>query len=207
MAEAVAVLGLIGAIINITDAIKETYKIATEAHKLPQAFVVVHERIPVVQKTLSLVRSAYRGTKDEDAIRESFVTCKVKAEDLKFIFEKVCIVENEGVIRRYSKALRTLKPGRGDKVEDLFRDILDTLQTLQAYHIFKNIIPLEDLMAAIDEIDNVESSIPDTNSTTIYSSGPGALFNNGLGELKSKQQYGDGNYQAETMNFQAPAGQ
>lgn len=206
MAEAIAVVGLIGSIFSITDAIKETYKIATEAHKLPEAFTVVNERIPVVQKTLSLVKSAYRNTDDEDAIRESLITCKEKAEDLKFIFEKVCIVEGEGVLQRYTKALRTIKPGRGDKVEDLFRDILDTLQTLQAYHIFKNIIPLEELKAAIEEIGSVDPSLPESNNTVNNSSGPGAVFNNGSGKVMAKQQYGDGNYQAETMNFQAPTG-
>ncbi|KJX99160.1 hypothetical protein TI39_contig371g00011 [Zymoseptoria brevis] len=165
MAEAIAVLGLIGAIINITEAIKETYKIAAAAHKLPEAFVVVNDRIPVVQKTLAVIQTAYRGAEDETAIRQSLNTCKENAEDLRYIFE----------------------------------------QTLQAFHIFKNLFLMEDLVAAIEEIGAVDPSIPETASTTICSSGTGALFNTGSGHMGVKQQNGDGNYQAETIYFQAPS--
>ncbi|SMQ53696.1 unnamed protein product [Zymoseptoria tritici ST99CH_3D7] len=98
MAEAIAVLGLIGAIISITEAIKETYKIAAAAHKLHEAFVVVNDRIPVVQKTLAVIQTAYRGTEDETAIRESLNTCKENAEDLRYIFEQVCTVEGDGLL-------------------------------------------------------------------------------------------------------------
>lgn len=206
MAEAISVIGLIGAIINIAEAIKETYTIAKEANRLPRAFAVVNERIPIVQRTLSIVQTNYRGTEDEPAIRESFLTCKEKAEDLKFIFEQVCPVEGEGILRKYRKALKSMKPGRSEKVENLFKEILDTLQTLQAFHIFKNLIPVEDLLDAIEEIDEVDSSLPEGAATTIYSSGTGAMFNNGPGELRVKQQNGDGNYQAETINFNTPAG-
>lgn len=206
MAEAISVIGLIGAIINIAEAIKETYATATEANRLPRAFGVVSERISVVQRTLSILQTNYRGTEDESAIRESFLTCKENAESLKFIFEQVCPVEGEGILRKYRKALSSLKPGRSEKVENLFKEILDTLQTLQAFHIFKNLIPIEDLMDAIKEIDEVNPSLPESPATTINSWGTGAMFNSGPGELRVKQQNGDGNYQAETMNFAAPAG-
>lgn len=206
MAEAVTIVGLIGSVVSISDAILEAYKIAKDAQKLPEAFAVVSERMPVVQRTLLIVESNYRRNEDEPAIRQCLTTCKEKAEDLQYIFEEVCTVEKDGVLRRYRKALKTLTPGRGDKVENLFKDILDTLHTLHAFHMFKNLIPIEDLKAAIEEVANVEPSISDSTNTTIYSSGPGAMFNNGSGEMRAKQVYGDGNYQAENIYFQAPAG-
>lgn len=65
---------------------------------------------------------------------------------------------------------------------------------------------MEDLVAAIEEIGAVDLSILDTASTTICSSGIGALFNTGSGHMGVKQQNGDGNYQAETIYFQTPSG-
>ncbi|SMY27332.1 unnamed protein product [Zymoseptoria tritici ST99CH_1A5] len=66
---------------------------------------------------------------------------------------------------------------------------------------------MEDLVAAIEEIGAVDLSILDTASTTICSSGTGALFNTGSGHMGVKQQNGDGNYQAETIYFQTPSAQ
>jgi hypothetical protein len=203
MAEAVTamgVVGLIGSIISITEAITEVYKLATEAQQLPQAFSVINDRIPVVQKTLRLAQGAYNGTPDEPAIHGSLVTCEENVGALKYIFDKVCIVGGETTVGRYKKAINALKPGRGGKVEKLFKDILETLQTLQTYHVFRN-LPMEEVVAATADIESVDPSITDDHVPTINSSGQGAVVQTGCGTVNQKWQVGNGGYMADTMNF------
>lgn len=204
MAEAISVVGLVGSIITIIETITETYKRVKDAGKLPDAFTVVKERIPIMHETLTLIDESYRDSEDEPAIRQTLSTCKSNAEDLSYIFSKVCTDEGDTVIQRYGKALRSLKLGRGDKVETLFKKILDSLLALQVFHVFKNAIPVEKLRVALEELDDIDSSIADGNNTTIHSSGAGAVFNSGYGELRLRQQIGNGGYQAETMNFNTP---
>lgn len=204
MAEVISIVGLVGSVISIIDAIAETYKLAKDAEKLPEAFAVVNERIPILHETLALIETSYRGSEDEPAIRQTLSTCKSNAEDLSYIFGEVCSVQGDSVFQRYRRALKSLKPGRGDKVETLFRKILDTLLALQAFHVFKNLIPVERLKFAIEELDRVDPSIADGMNTTINSSGTGAMFHNGWGDLSVRQQIGDGGYQAETINFNTP---
>lgn len=199
------VIGLIGAIVGITEAIIKAYSIAKEADRLPKAFEVVSRHMPLVQTTLVTIQENYKSNKDEAAIQKMLESCQQKADDLKYIFEQVCPVEGEGIRRIYRRVVSSFQPGRREKVESSFKEILDTLQTLQTYHIFNN-IPVVDLGDAIEEVKNVEPSLPDSPRATIDSSGPGASFNTGPGEMRVNQQHGRGNYQAETMNFAAPAG-
>ncbi|KAM0721363.1 hypothetical protein Q7P37_002287 [Cladosporium fusiforme] len=202
MAEAaLSVIGVVSAIITIIDTIMETYKLARDAESLPEAFAAVNERMPVLRKTLSLIDSSYRGSEDEQAIQDALITCKTGLEDLKYIFTEVCSVDGDTMMQKYRKALRTLKPGRGARVENLFRRVLDSFLALQAFHVFKTLIPFEDLNEVSNEMESVEPSIPDGINTTIRSSGPGAVVNSGFGAFTMRQQIGDGGYQAETMTF------
>lgn len=206
MAEALSVVGLVGSIITIIDTTTDIYKLAQDAEKLPEAFAAVNERLPILRETFSVIDESYHGSEDGQAIQQALIACKSKVEDLSHIFGVVCSAEGDSVLQRYRKALRSLKPGRREKVETLFRGILDTLLALQAFHVFKHLLPVEDLTVAMQEMDDVEPSMADGISTTIHSSGTGAMFNNGMGEFKVTQQIGNGGYQAGTMNFNSPPG-
>lgn len=74
----------------------------------------------------------------------------------------------------------------------MWKAILGNLQSLQVYHVFRQAVKDDDLRRAIQEIAEVESSLPESGTTNITSTGPGASFNTGTGTQENWQNYGSG---------------
>ncbi len=132
-AEAIAVIGLIAAVIDIVQATKKVYDAANDATGLPEAFREVAKNLPLVEDTLRLVKDSV-DEKTCTVINPVIKTCEVKAGSLKKLFDEVVPKEGAKRMERYVKALRSL--GKGSRVEDLMGEILEELQLLAARRVF-----------------------------------------------------------------------
>ena len=197
----------ISSVIKIIQETKQFYDAATDATGLPEAFREVAKNLPLVKDTLRLVKDSVN---DETctAINPVIKTCERKALSLKKLFEKVAPMEGAKRMERYEKALRTL--GKGNRVEDLMREILKELQLLAANRAFANGAKLAELAAtikaAMEKLSEIQPSAPDSvfdapSFTNIDHHGDGIQNNiTSSGDHKIFNNTGGGN-QAERMTI------
>lgn len=155
-------LGMISAIISIIDATNQVYEAVKDEAGLPTNFKKSATKLPLISK---LLEDAERYVKAADTATETAFTptledCKAQAIQLQDLFEKVMPEEGESRWDRYVKAARTV--GKGGRVEDLVKGILDDLQLL-ATRFPEVTIPRtkERLAKAIEEVTKMEPSLPD----------------------------------------------
>jgi hypothetical protein len=90
-AEARFVVSLIAGVISIIDATKTVYDAAKDAEGQPEAFRQVATRLPLVNEILHSAKERTK-TLDEsaqEALEPILESCKVKAKNLKKLFQKV----------------------------------------------------------------------------------------------------------------------
>ncbi|KAF2170640.1 hypothetical protein M409DRAFT_19455 [Zasmidium cellare ATCC 36951] len=200
MAEAGAILGTISAIISLIDAAKKVYDAVGDARGLPEAFRLVASNLPLVHAILEKIQAQYRSAASDGhdiaIIAEALEDCRDKADSLKKIFVKVLPGDKDSWVDRYKSALRTIKPGRADKVEKLMETIMDKLQLLQEHSIADNLTGGErrQLKKGIDSLEKVEPSISDEGvggSLTQYGQGSNAAT--GHATQTNNQNFGSGN--------------
>jgi hypothetical protein len=190
-AEAGLVLGLISSTITVITTCRDLYDAAYDTEGLPEAFRKVSENIPLVLDILRAVEKLQEKAKEDfqtsnDAAEKQGIEdtskavgpviqgCKTSAETLETIFKKVLPGEKASLMQRYKSAARTAKPGRKQKVEDLMKDILGKLQLLDSREAYKAAISVSKIEAAINELTDMQSSLPDDDRATYenYGSGP-----------------------------------
>jgi len=179
-AEAGVVLGLISSAIAIVQATKQVYDAAHDIKGLPKAFHKVAKQLPLVKETLHLAEASVDDTSCA-AIKPVIESCGAKAGNLRDIFEKVFPDDNPKWEERYFKALHTL--GKGSRVEDLMKDILNSLKLLSAHQTFKVAAKQDELLAALNDLANTPSSAPDQ----IFEKSTFSALNLGSGTLNSTQ--------------------
>ena len=206
-AEAIAVLGIISSIISIVDGTKQVYSAASNAKGLPEAFVEVANRLPVVETILESAKKHIEDNEADDEVCQRAKTvmeaCKTKTEKLLKLFQKVVPADSASRTERYLAAVKTL--GKGSRVETLMKGILEDVNLLA----ISNDLATEtnergkELTKAINDITALSPSLlEDANDEagfTAIHSGSGAInqskgdqFNNpGSGHI----------YHAQTMNF------
>lgn len=221
MAEAVAVIGVVAAAIGFLQAGKKAYDAAHSATKLPEDFAKVAENIPMVKEILENIRKdlqtrhdAAKDAKSNSAEREVdrvaqsvqpiVDTCRDNSEELSLIFQKVMPDDGASLPQRYAAALRSLKPGRGEKVEKLMEEILKKLQLLHTNRYFWEAARSEEeLNAAIEQLSKVTSSLPDNAAPSFLHSGRGAInANTGSGNQYNHNLSGDNNTQTNNYGTQ-----
>lgn len=221
MAEALAVIDVVAAAIGFLQAGKKAYDAAHSATKLPEDFAKVAENIPMVKEILENIRKDLQNRHDAakeansssaerevDRVAQSVQpiidTCRDNSEDLSLIFEKVMPDDGASLPQRYAAALRSLKPGRGKKVEKLMEEILEKLQLLHTNRYFwKAARSEEDLNAAISQLSKVTSSLPNDATSSFATFGRGALnANTGTGDQYNTNLSGDNNTQTNNYSKQ-----
>ncbi|KAH9216662.1 hypothetical protein DL95DRAFT_435086 [Leptodontidium sp. 2 PMI_412] len=172
---------MISAIISIIDATNQVYEAVKDQAGLPTNFKKLATKLPLISK---LLEDAERYVKAADTATETAFTptledCKAQAIQLQDLFEKVMPEEGESRWDRYVKAARTV--GKGGRVEDLVKGILDDLQLL-ATRFPEVTIPRtkERLAKAIEEVTKMEPSLPDgfEDAPAFAHFGSGAQNNN-----------------------------
>ena len=161
--EASLVLGIISSIIAIIDATKQVYEAVEDETGLPANFKKSAAKLPLISKLLENAENFIENTADESiklAFTPTLEQCKVQATKLKELFEKVMPKEGDSRWDRYAKAARTI--GKGGRVEDLIKSILDNLQLLATkFPEVSTTRGKEQLVKAIEEVSKMEPSLPD----------------------------------------------
>lgn len=174
-------LGMISAIISIIDAAHQVYEAVKDEAGLPTNFKKSATKLPLI---LALLDDAERYVKAANEVTKTAFTptledCKAQAIQLQELFKKVMPEEGESRWDRYVKAARTI--GKGGRVEDLIKGILDDLQLL-ATRFPEVTIPRtkERLAKAIEEVTKMEPSLPDgfEDAPAFAHFGSGAQNNN-----------------------------
>ncbi|KAH7108965.1 hypothetical protein EDB81DRAFT_769315 [Dactylonectria macrodidyma] len=184
-------LSVIASTIAAVQAISSTYKTIQHLRGLPNEFNEVSRNLPLAQDTLGLARDRLQGLDLDDSSKEALQPvvsgCEEKAKMLQDIFEKVekgaKSAKDGFVLDFYRTSL--LRLGKAHRVETLMRGILKGLDALATNQLFKTATQsqMAQLKEAIDQLSNVESSVPDsdfesgTNSQHIASGGTGYQSN------------------------------
>ncbi len=195
-AEAIAVLGLISSVISIVDAIKQVHDAASSSTGLPVAFKDAATRLHIIRIILQSVESYIQETETDEEWRERakciVENCRVRAQKMKELFDKVIPADSAAKMERYLKAVRTL--GKGSRVETLMKGTLEDLQLLAMSKsmIVESDDQKKELSRAIEEVTALPPSLPEqaTNGSDVLA------FHYGSGQIIQ-----GGHFQAETMSF------
>ena len=164
-AEAIAVLGVIGSIISIIDGTQKVYDAATNARGLPVAFREVADKLPIVCLILDTAKQNIGEDKvDNDSyekVERVARDCEEKAKKLAELFDKAIPKEGASDLARYYNAVRAL--GRGGKVENLMKGVLEDVQLLACEHGMKTATKAQQgqILKAIAEVSAVSPSVPE----------------------------------------------
>lgn len=173
--EAALVLGLASSAITILDSIKKVYDSASDASGLPRPIRAVGIQLPLALDTLRSVTTAFEANQSDATttlVDPVFGLCRTNGTKLKAILDKVVSVEGASRAERLKKALHT--PGKTKKVEDLMKEIFESLLLLQSNHIFRSAIDAAKLEAAQVELSRIE----DGGSGSFNNYGDGPMNNN-----------------------------
>ena len=210
-AEAVGlVLGVISSVISVIEATHKIFDAAKDAKGLHEAFRKAAEKLPLVLSTLKAAEQIQEKLEAEfktsnDAARKQeieatsneveplFETCEINARALKDIFRKVMPGDDATRRERYTKALKSVLPGKKQKVEGLMQEMLERLQLLQNHHYFQAAnadaaadaqIDFEQIAAGIEELKsfNKASTVHDGDGANVHSGTGSINLNTGKGE-------------------------
>ncbi|KAF3492115.1 TPR repeat protein [Arthroderma uncinatum] len=195
-AEASLALGLISSVIAIIQATQQVYEAIDDATGLPANFKKSALKLPLISKLLEDAEQYVNAVVDEAsqaAFKPILRNCELQATHLQELFTKVMPEEDDSRWDRYVKAARTI--GKGGRVEDLVRGILDGLQLMTM--TFPEVTTpryKEQLAKAVEEVSKMDSSLPDGfEQMPAYAHyGSGAQNNNtGSGTLNTNSGRGD----------------
>ncbi|KAI5459654.1 hypothetical protein BGZ63DRAFT_388455 [Mariannaea sp. PMI_226] len=196
----IEVVGLIAAIIEITDSIVEVYAAIKDLRDLPNAFQEVNKRLPIVEIILQSARSHAENAADYEAqaLVSLLKSCKSKADQLLEIFKRIDDSKDKPVVSVYRKLV--VKIGKKGRVEVLMTNILRDVETLTSYHVFRGSTKdqVEKVKEAILELAQVEPSMPDSH----FEEKAANITHNGRGNIYSN--CGPGNFKhVDGHNFEA----
>ncbi|KAH7141570.1 hypothetical protein B0J13DRAFT_557045 [Dactylonectria estremocensis] len=164
-------LSVITSTITVVQAISSTYKAIQHLRGLPNEFNEVNRNLPLAQDTLGLARDQLQDLALDEpskkAIQPIVSGCEEKAKMLQDIFEKVekgtKKAKGGSVLDLYRTFL--LRLGKAHRVEALMQGILRGLDALATNQLFKTATQsqMAQLKEAIDQLSNVESSVPDSD--------------------------------------------
>lgn len=201
-----AVIGLISGVISIIEATKTIYDAAKDVKGQPETFRQVHARLVLVIEILNRARerALIVDKTTQEALEPILESCKVKAKNLKKIFQKVIRKDDDKWYNRYKKALSTL--GKEYKVECLMEEILKDIQVL----VYERLMgpatnaQLKEIQEAIKEMNEMPSSLRDeTRGGTQNYQGSSSNNNantsrgarrNGTGDLYHNETKGDAHF-------------
>ncbi|KAI8179230.1 hypothetical protein K4K51_003809 [Colletotrichum sp. SAR 10_75] len=165
--------GLAGSIIGIIGGISKTVEIIGNIKDRPKAFFKVEENLPLVQSILKRARNNFENSdysdEQEQVAQKILKDCEKKARDLRDIFIAIkakCNEDKEAKTWTWSKARDwyrvALQNKRSHKVEKLMTAILEGMKQLAADRIFKLLDDVEKINIALQELQNVDASLDDS---------------------------------------------
>lgn len=178
------VIGVISSVLAILDAIRTTYQKVDDAARLPKAFQKIESQINLVWNILAQVEERYKREQplDEDNILQSLKSCEEDAKSLQTLYDIVCKNADGNWLARYKRHISNMAHDRPRKVEELWKRLLETLQVLTSYHIFRSLqAPVDDLQTAIEEIDDIEDSLLEQSTSSSIFNAPVGSVHSGSG--------------------------
>ena len=157
------IFSAITGLLQLTDA---TYKVIKNYKDLPTEFKEVGERLPIAQRTLSIVEAQAQNAQFDAetlaAIQPLLDGCQMKTKELQSIFDKVRKWEGKSIRHKYHKFLVSAT-GKGKQVEKLMMAVLKDVQTLAADRMFETAtaVQMEELKKAIEDMAELEPDKPD----------------------------------------------
>jgi hypothetical protein len=213
-AEASLVIGLISSIITIIETTYQLYEAVEDEKGLPANFKKAASKLPLISRILGDAEKYIESVQDEDkkaAFKLTLESCKLQAICLQDIFTRVMPDEDDSRWNRYMKAARTI--GKGGRIEDLVKGILDNLQ-LMATNFPEVASPRskENLEKAVQEVSKMDPSLPDGfeeapafahygSGSQNVNTGNGSQYNN---NSTGNQNNGPGHQYIGTNNIGTP---
>jgi hypothetical protein len=161
------VIGGIGAVAGIIGGAVQLWQGARKDIKFSETFATVAAQLPILRDTLQTCRDQLEPLQDtlpSDAVASllsAIDSCKSKAANLQQVFRETIPTEDSTWYQRYRQVLRRL--GKGNKVEELMRSIIEETQLLVNYHAVKSARP--DLSTTLEKIKSkLESMGPSISS-------------------------------------------
>ncbi|WAO94398.1 Pfs, NACHT, and ankyrin domain-containingprotein [Fusarium falciforme] len=170
------IVGLISAVISIVEAVEIVYNGIRDTRNLPRAFREVAKKLPLVRDTLRIAERQIGASTDDEAcqaVKTVVESCKVKAEELKDIFDAVSASDNASRFERYRVAVRRF--GKGSLVETLAQELMEEVRLLGTNRAVQAATEAQaaELLKAIEELSSMEPSLPDEKSVSQHHSGSG----------------------------------
>lgn len=173
------VVGLIAATLEIIETVKNVYNGLRDAEHLPQAFREVVERLPLVQKTLEVVERHMESIDSDaekmacQAMKVVVDNCKAKAKRLEEIFSFIVPSDDTPRFERYRMVVRRL--GKENKVEVLAKEMMNDARLLAENRAVQAATQAQiaQLYQAIEDLSQLEPSLPDEDSINQSHSGSG----------------------------------
>ncbi len=176
----------LGTTIALFQAISSTIKAIKHIRGLPAAFKKVQDKLPLTENTLCLARDQLKDRKLDSAsisVIEPIVSnCHAKANELHEIFKEIegkkAKADWPAISGFYYDYVLGL--GKTHRVEALMKDILGNIQELALNQFFRLSTHNEakQLEDAIEQLSDVDSSVPDSFFRT---AGPSGIMNVGSG--------------------------
>jgi hypothetical protein len=111
--EAIAVLSLIGTIIQIVDGTNQVYDAAKDAQGLPVAFREVQARLPTVKSLLVSVQTELWERRIDESVcktaRPLTSACEEQVRQLDYVFRKAIPAEGTSNLAQWYRAVRTTR--------------------------------------------------------------------------------------------------
>jgi hypothetical protein len=204
------VIGAISGVIGLIETSIKIYDSAQKDIKLSETFETVRRRLPIIRDILETCKSHIEAKADlipenvQKALDATLEDCDTKAMNLRGIFEKIIAGQSDGWERRYLKYLRRL--GKGNKVEELMVGLTEDVQLIVNDDAVRSANQPQnaELVATIEEIKSISSSVPDEGGFSMtFGSGGGAQTTNvNKGSGPQNNISGNGTqYNARTQTF------
>jgi hypothetical protein len=205
--EASLVLGLVSSIIAIIEAVSEIYDAYDNVQGLPKQVRDAAEKIPLIHHTLSLAETNIQAKGiSEDALRSAkpiLEQCKKDVEGFQAISKK-CLPANDATrTERMQKAMQMKM--KASTLKDYMASLVTNLALLADCQIFQDTATLQDIKAAVDQLNTADDEL---NSVQVTHHGSGSVNAlTGPGHQENNNNSGSGNfYKGEHQYFGSTSG-
>ncbi|EPS41227.1 hypothetical protein H072_4849 [Dactylellina haptotyla CBS 200.50] len=193
--EFIAVAAVISSIIAIVDGVNKVVDAALDAEGLPKVFRQASHKLPIISDILDSAKSSLEKKGASEIERSAKIVidnCSENWQKLKDLFEKVIPDDKASKIDRYYRAVRTL--GKGGKVENLMKEMLESVQLLSSFRILtvskdeevvQPDINAEKLEKIVSEVTSWEPSVPDS----IFEEGGYIMNVSGTGHMVAQGEF------------------
>ncbi|RSL49277.1 hypothetical protein CEP53_009210 [Fusarium sp. AF-6] len=165
----IEIFGVITGAIALTETLLKLYKAIETRNDLPEAFLEVGKRLPLVEEILELAKGLTDGLEEEhqetQALKQNLDDCHSKLSQLHEIFRQISKgdAKEKSLVDVYQKVIRKLKlDNKSGRVEALMKGTLDSLQLLTMHRAFKDAMKTQaaHVSQAKEELEKVAEEMP-----------------------------------------------